>query len=134
MDSQKEAQENLDLHKIIKLDVTTSTITSKNKAKSWKYGYNEKYDVVIISKDGTLGEVYEINGIKIGLPKAPTDLKKGNNKWVSENYPKELSKIRTIFDWNKRDNLFKDKWVDYIESEFDRREDGHWFTNNSKPT
>jgi len=134
VDSQKEGQENLDLHKIIKLDVTTSTITTKNKAKSWKYGYNEKYDVVIISKDGTLGEVYEINGIKIGLPKAPTDLKKGNNKWVSENYPKELSKIRTIFDWNKRDNLFKDKWVDYIESEFDRREDGYWFTNNSKPT
>ena len=134
MDSQKEGQDNLDLHKVIKLDATTSTITTKNKAKSWKYGYNEKYDVVIISKDGTLGEVYEINGIKIGLPKTPTDLKKGNNKWVSENYPKELSKIRTIFDWNKRDNLFKDKWVDYIESEFDRREDGHWFTNNSKPT
>ena len=134
MDSQKEGQDNLDLHKVIKLDATTSTITTKNKAKSWKYGYNEKYDVVIISKDGTLGEVYEINGIKIGLPKAPTDLKKGNNKWVSENYPKELSKIRTIFDWNKRDNLFKDKWVDYIELEFDRREDGYWFTNNSKPT
>lgn len=134
MDSQKEGQDNLDLHKVIKLDATTSTITTKNKAKSWKYGYNEKYDVVIISKNGTLGEVYEINGIKIGLPKTPTDLKKGNNKWVAENYPKELSKIRTIFDWNKRDNLFKDKWVDYIESEFDRREDGHWFTNNSKPT
>ena len=134
MDSQKEGQENLDLHKIIKLDVTTSTITTKNKAKSWKYGYNEKYDVVIISKDGTLGEVYEINGIKIGLPKTPTTLKKGDNKWVAQHYPKELSKIRTIFDWNKRDNLFKDKWVDYIESEFDRREDGHWFINNGNPT
>jgi hypothetical protein len=134
VDSQNEGQDNLDLHKVIKLDVTTSTITTKNKAKSWKYGYNQKYDVVIISKDGTLGEVYEINGIKIGLPKTPTDLKKGNNKWVAQDYPKELSKIRTIFDWNKRDNLFKDKWVDYIESEFDRREDGYWFINNGKPT
>jgi len=134
VDSQNEGQENLDLHKVIKLDVTTSTITTKNKAKSWKYGYNEKYDVVIISKDGTLGEVYEINGIKIGLPKTPTTLKKGDNKWVAQHYPKELSKIRTIFDWNKRDNLFKDKWVDYIESEFDRREDGHWFINNGNPT
>ena len=134
MDSQNEGQDNLDLHKVIKLDVTTSTITTKNKAKSWKYGYNQKYDVVIISKDGTLGDVYEINGIKIGLPKTPTDLKKGNNKWVAQDYPKELSKIRTIFDWNKRDNLFKDKWVDYIESEFDRREDGYWFINNGKPT
>lgn len=134
MDSQNEGQENLDLHKVIKLDVTTSTITTKNKAKSWKYGYNEKYDVVIISKDGTLGDVYEINGLKIGLPKAPTDLIKGNNKWVADNYPKELSKIRTIFDWNKRDNLFKDKWVDYIESEFDRREEGYWFVNNGNIT
>jgi len=28
----------------------------------------------------------------------------------------------------------RDKWVDYIESEFDRREDGHWFINNGNPT
>ena len=29
---------------------------------------------------------------------------------------------------------FKNKWVDYIESEFDKREDGHWFMNNGVPT
>ena len=29
---------------------------------------------------------------------------------------------------------FKSKWVDYIESEFDSREEGHWFMNNGKPT
>jgi len=29
---------------------------------------------------------------------------------------------------------FKAKWVDYIESEFDRREGGFWFMNNGKPT
>ena len=102
MDSQKEGQANLDLHKVINLDATTSTLTTKNKAKSWKYGYNEKYDVVIISKNGTLGEVYEINGIKIGLHKTPTAIKKGNNKWDTENYPQELNKIRTMLDWNTR--------------------------------
>ncbi len=134
VDLQKEDHDDLDLYKVVNIDVSKSTITTKNKAKTWHYGYNEKYDIVVISKNGTLGEVYEINGIKIGLPKTPSNIKKGANKWVVNEYPKELSKIRTIFDWNKRDKLFKNKWVDYIENEFDRREDGYWFTNNGKPT
>jgi hypothetical protein len=134
VDLQKEDHDDLDLYKVVNIDVSKSTITTKNKAKTWHYGYNEKYDIVVISKNGTLGEVYEINGIKIGLPKTPSNIKKGANKWVVNEYPKELSKIRTIFDWNKRDKLFKNKWVDYIENEFDRREDGYWFTNNDKPT
>jgi hypothetical protein len=29
---------------------------------------------------------------------------------------------------------FKSKWVDYIEAEFDKREEGHWFMNNGVPT
>ena len=29
---------------------------------------------------------------------------------------------------------FKAKYVDYIEEEFDRRENGHWFMNNGKPS
>ena len=29
-----------------------------NKSKQWKYGYNEQIDTVIISRDGTLGEIY----------------------------------------------------------------------------
>ena len=134
VDLQKEDHDDLDLYKVVNIDVSKSTITTKNKAKTWHYGYNEKYDIVVISKNGTLGEVYEINGIKIGLPKTPSNIKKGANKWVINEYPRELSKIRTIFDWNKRDKLFKNKWVDYIENEFDRREDGYWFTNNGKPT
>jgi hypothetical protein len=31
-------------------------------------------------------------------------------------------------------SLFKNKWVDYIEKEFDRREQGFWFMNNGEPT
>ena len=49
--------------------VPKSVLVSKNKARTWLYGYNEKYDVIIISQDGTLGEVYYINGLYIGLPK-----------------------------------------------------------------
>ena len=33
-------------------------------------------------------------------------------------------RINSIFQWNERPPLFKNKWVDYIEEEFDRRELG----------
>lgn len=104
-------------------------------SKKWEYGYNEKYDVVIISKDGTLGDIYEINGLKVGLPNLPKDkLPKGNNKWEPKEYPQELSRIKTIFEWNAKSNEFKVKWVDYIQQEFESREFGHWFINNGNPT
>jgi hypothetical protein len=53
---------------------------------------------------------------------------------VREELPKALSRIQSIFQWNDMHNTFKANWVDYIEAEFDRREDGHWFLNNGKPT
>lgn len=104
-------------------------------AHKWEYGYDEKYDMVVISKDGTLGEVYEINGLKIGLPSLPKgNLPKGNNRWQPKEYPKELSRIKSIFEWNSMSTEFKVKWVDYIQAEFEKRENGYWFLNNGKPT
>ena len=47
----------------------------RNKSKLWKYGYDAEHDIVIISKDGTLGEVYNIQGLRVGLPQAPKDLR-----------------------------------------------------------
>lgn len=103
--------------------------------KKWQYGYDEKYDVVIISKDGTLGDVYDINGLKVGLPRLPKgNLPKGNNKWTPKEYPKELASIKSIFEWNAKPNEFKVEWVEYIQDEFTNREDGYWFMNNGKPT
>lgn len=104
--------------------------------KNWKYGYNADYDMVVISKDGTIGEVYEIQNLKVALPAAPKkdQINNHQNKWVPKEYPKELSKIRTIFEWNMMPNEFKVKWVDYISDEFDNRENGYWFMNNNKPT
>lgn len=57
-----------------------------------------------------------------------------NNRWIAADYPQELQKIKSIFDWNRRDNSFKSKYVDYIETEFDRRDNGYWFMNNGVPT
>ena len=52
--------------------------------------------------------------------------------WEREELPKDLSRITSIFQWNDRPSGFKNKWVDYIEAEFDRRELGYWFYNNGK--
>ena len=48
--------------------------------------------------------------------------------------PKELKRIQSIFQWHDTPPQFKNKWVDYIEREFDRREEGYWFMNNGEPT
>lgn len=122
------------LYRIVDVGISSSVLKNKNKAKSWAYGYDEKYDIVIISKDGTIGEIYEIEGLNIALPSTPQKLPKGENKWVAKEYPKELSRVKTKFDWNRRDNVFKSRYVDYIEGEFDNREFGYWFMNNGKPS
>jgi hypothetical protein len=122
------------LYSILSNYVQRQAVVAKNKNKSWTYGYHPEYDLVVISKDGTIGDVYEINGLRIAIPATPTELENTNNRWVAQEYPAELQKIKSIFDWNRKDNLFKSKYVDSIEKEFDRREHGHWFMNNSKPT
>ena len=106
----------------------------KKKSNKWEYGYNEEYDVVVISRDGTIGEVYEINGLKIALPAVPNLVEDRGNKWAPEDYPKELARVKTIFDWNKKPKEFQLKWISYIEEQFDRRDAGMWFVNDGKPT
>jgi hypothetical protein len=125
---------NYDIYRIANNHIGETSIRNKNRAKSWDYGYNKEYNIVVISKDGTLGDIYEINGLFVGLPKTPSNIPQGDNKWVAAEYPKELKNIKTSFEWMRRDNVFKNQWIDYIEQEFDRRELGHWFMNNNKPT
>ena len=119
--------------------IPSGIIKRKNKGRTWFYGYNQKYDVVVISKSGKIGEVVEINGLHIALPliegsgykRSET---KSNQYWERKLLPRELSRISSIFQWNEMPAAFKNKWVDYIEGEFDRRELGYTFYNNGKPT
>jgi hypothetical protein len=122
------------LYNIVENHVPIQALTYRNNNKKWEYGYDEKYDVVVISKDGTIGDIYNINNIKIALPLKPEKVDDKNNKWLPEDYPEELKKLKTVFDWNRKDNEFKSKYVDLIEREFDRRDGGYWFMNNGKPT
>ena len=121
------------LYKII-TPIRENTIIRLNKSKKWDYGYNKEYDVVVISKTGQIGEIYEIQGLRIALPKAPANIDTTNAKWTPEDYPKELKSIDSIFDWRDYPDSFKDKWGLYIDEQFNRRESGHWFNNNGKPT
>jgi hypothetical protein len=134
-----QSQDQNSIYRVLKNYIPKNVIANKNRAKTWLYGYNEKYDVIIISKDGTLGEVYEVSNIKIGLPKAPVKFindkdKKENQTWEVTLIPKILKRIQTIFQWHEAPPHFKSEWVDYIESEFDKREQGYWFKNNGAPT
>ncbi len=120
------------LYKIIE-PIKRTTIHRLNKKKYWEYGYNKEHDVIVISKTGKIGDVYEIQNLKIALPLAE-DVYSKDNKWVATEYPKELKNIRTIFDWQTYPEEFKKDWYGYIDKEFTRREDGYWFCNKGVDT
>ena len=119
--------------------VPADIIKSKNKASSWAYGYDDKLDLVVISKSGQIGEIVNISGLYIALPLAPTKCFQRHSNasqqyWERKATPKELEKIPSIFQWNEKPKEFKDRWVDYIEQEFDYRDQGFWFMNNGVKT
>ena len=60
-----------------------------NKSKKWQYGYNKEHDIVIISKNGLLGEVVKIQNLVIGLPPAQDVISNKQKTWVPAEYPKE---------------------------------------------
>ena len=122
------------LYSIVNDYIHKTALSTKNSKKSWDYGYNKEYDLIVISKDGIIGDIYEINGLKVALPSTPKGVESRGNRWKPVEYPAELQKIKSIFDWNRRDNAFKSKYVDMIEDEFERREQGFWFINNGTPT
>ncbi len=134
---QKETQNNL--YTLLSDVVPKNVLTTKNKARSWEYGVNEKYNIIVISKDGTIGDVVSIQGLRIALPATPKDCfkrdeSKPNQYWERKDIPKPLSKIQSIFQWNDMATEFKNQWVDYVENEFVKRERGTWFYSNGIKT
>ena len=122
------------LYKILPDHIKPKVLKRMNRYKKWEYGYNEDHDVVVISKTGKIGEVYEIQNLKIALPEKKDVHRFENNKWNRSEYPKVLSKIKTTFDWKQYPQDFKEKWYDYIDKEFTRREEGFWFYNKNVAT
>ena len=110
------------LYKVLPDYIKPKIINKKNRYNKWEYGYNKEFDVIVISKTGKIGEIYEIQNLKIALPKAEDVQESKDNKWKPLDYPKELQKIKTIFDWKNYDEGFKEKWYDYIDNEFKKKE------------
>ena len=122
------------LVKILKDHIKPTIFKRLNRYKKWEYGYNQEHDVVVISRTGQIGEVYEIQGIKIALPKENDVVTFDEDRWKYSEYPKELNRIKSVFDWDEYPVEFKEKWYDYIDTEFKRREEGFWFYNKDKPS
>ena len=118
----------------IKDVINPKILAKQNRFKKWEYGYNVEYDFIVISKSGKIGKIIEIQGLRIALPAADEPYKRSNKKeeqhWERFEYPKELQRIKTRFDWEEYPIDFKEKWYDYIDNEFTRREQGFWFYNN----
>ena len=108
-------------------------MSKNNRYNKWEYGYNADYDFIVISKSGKIGKIIEIQNLRIALPAERQPFKRSESKaeqfWQKQEYPKELSRIKSRFDWDEYPIDFKEKWFDYIDEEFKRRELGYWFYN-----
>jgi hypothetical protein len=126
------------LFRVLDNHIKESTVNKLNKVKKWEYGYDKDHDVVVISKTGKIGEVIEIQNLKIALPLIEDSYKRSAKKeeqyWEQRAYPKELEKIKNRFDWDKYPDRFKETWYDFIDNEFTYRENGFSFYNNGVPT
>ena len=126
------------LYTIHRDHLSDKKVKNLNKYKKFEYGYNENLDCVIISKDGTLGDIYEIQGLKVGIPKTPKkiqgeDLKKEDQVFKQISKPASLAKIKNIIDFKDYDEDIKEQYYSYIENEFDSRSNGYWFMCNGEP-
>ena len=126
------------LYHIVEDHIKPNVLSRMNRLKKWEYGYNKEHDIVVISKTGQIGEIYSIQNLLIALPLAEDvykcSKKKEEQRWKVLEYPSELNKIKTVYDWNERPVEFKEKWYEYINREFVRREEGYWFYSNGVPT
>ena len=97
--------------------------------------------VVNVCPNDTSGEVIDISGLCIQLPKVPSDkeilfhgLPKEEQYWRREPMPKDLLSIRSMDEWAEAPREFRGKYTPYIQKEFTRRREGVWFYNNGVPT
>jgi hypothetical protein len=90
--------------------------------------YNEEEDAVVIDAKGSRGEIIELEGLKIQLPKPPRkksdilfhDKKKEDQYWQRTPMPRGLTP----------DNM--DVYTEFILEEYRRRREGIWFYNNGE--
>lgn len=118
--------------------IPQSTVSAYNRSKSWQYGYLENYDIINISKNGTIGSLVEVGGLKIALPKKPakekimfSDLPKSEQYWRPQKLP---TPSRVEWSTSARRNLWQTMHSEVIDREWERRTDGVWIMRNGEAT
>ena len=98
-------------------------------------------EVIWLDPNGKKGEILELHGLDVGLPKKPArseilfhDKPKGMQMWQRIPMPQELSRVRSMDEWFEKPSEFRKKFSSYVEKEFERRRNGVWFYNNGLPT
>jgi hypothetical protein len=101
----------------------------------------DKQSVINICPNGTEGEVIELSGLLIQLPKKPSkkdilfsDKPQKAQRWQRQELPRELLQIKSMDEWYETPKEFQQRWSGYVEREFRRRKEGLWFYNNGAPT
>lgn len=121
----------------------------KNKEKTWKYGKHTEYDknFICISKDGSLGEIWKVGDLLIGLPSAyekpvlNSELPDKDSVWKRTEIPQEFVRLETKYKRDMRKNKgykrneikakyvqdksdLEKKYQDFINLEFKKRKEG----------
>jgi len=105
--------------------------------------YTEEYEdpAIKICPNGSEGEIIELGGLLICLPKRPKKKQIFGYKesdsmqvWRRLPMPQELSRIRSMDEWEEMPREFRARFRPYIEEEFRRRREGFWFYNNGTAT
>jgi len=126
------------LYHVVEDHIKPKVINRLNRLKKWKYGYDKEHYVIVVSKTGQIGEIYSIQNLLIALPLAEEvykcSKKVTEQRWNVLDYPAELKRINTVYEWNQKPIAFKEKHYDYINKEFVRREEGYWYYNKGVPT
>ena len=124
------------LHRKVINHIPEEVISKVNKKYGWKYGYNKEHDIVVISKDGTIGEIVNIEGLYIALPSKPNRISRQNlqpsdQKWDREEIPDELYFFDKYFkDEDNIESKIRDVHIQhkkYIQKDYNYIDKGYWF-------
>lgn len=96
-------------------------------------------EVIWLLPESEKGEVLELHGLEIGLPKKPkkseilfNEKPKKEQRWERIPMPVELQGIGSMDEWHEKPKEFRDRFSSYIQEEFRRRREGVWFYNNGE--
>lgn len=111
----------------IKNHIPADIVRERNNAKAWEYGYNKEFNIIVISKNGTIGDVFLMNDLFIAIPQKPDDklirnynLPAKDQKWRRYLVPNDLSDFGAIFNSKDLSFLEEQAVIDELEIKHSR--------------